>query len=157
MPPEVFFFFKERFLESDEFFFRTDCPAGGNKGLGHRETAFDILTGILFTLAAVPDPLFRDAGNHLVAAPILLFAAGAGDFLIGDHPIPVADLIPKPGGMAKLLRCLFEGWRMITGAAGTVVAAGCQDFLLTVSVHSNSKPLYFLCLSAVYSAQGAFT
>ena len=79
-------------------------------------------------MPAVCKLLFTDTGYNFVSAPVLFFAAGTGNFLIGDSPVTIADLEPKLGSMVQFLIGFFKGCFAITRTGGAVVSAGRNDF-----------------------------
>ena len=61
----------------------------------HLEAFLYVVARIFAALRADADPLLGATFYDFVPAPILGLASFAGDLLVGDHMVPVADLQPK--------------------------------------------------------------
>lgn len=125
--PQVLLLFKEGPAQHGILLLGAHLPAFWRKGFRYRKALSHLCAGIHLTLRTIRDAPFLAACRHLIPAPVLRSASGAGDFLNRYHAIPVSDFPPQLCRMAELFPCLFKRMAHISWACGTVVAAGCDD------------------------------
>ena len=105
-------------------FIGAGCTAGRLEIAGTLKALEDLSAGILPAGPAVVQALLPHTADDVVAAPVGLPAAGTGDLLPGDDPVPVADLFPQPRRVPELLRGLLIRRQDIPRTGRAVVPAG---------------------------------
>jgi hypothetical protein len=111
--------FEKGFFQHSVFLIIANFLTDGFVFSGFCQHRFNLLTGVLYTLQAVSDPMFPGTVDETVGTLFVGIATRTFHFRGWNHPVPPSQVMPQFGHLLQF----FFGISIEAGTIGTIITA----------------------------------